>query len=297
MKHLVVLTGAGISAESGIKTFRDSDGLWEKYDVNQVASIEGWHENKALMLDFYNQRRKQVQKAQPNEAHRILAELEKYFKVSIITQNIDSLHEKAGSTNVLHLHGEITKACNEDKTQVIEIGDKEINVGDKAPDGSQLRPFIVWFGEQVPLLNEAIETVRSADILLVVGTSLNVQPAASLLNVVANDVPVFLIDPSPKVTYRKVTVIQAKASEGMEMFRNFFLNGKRLPAYDYQQAEETDNILLACNKAIEIEPDNPDNWIQKSQRLGELQRYDEAMICQDEAMKLLKNGIMPFSLE
>jgi len=290
MKHLVVLTGAGISAESGIKTFRDSDGLWEKYDVNKVASIEGWNQDKALVLDFFNQRKKEMLEVQPNKAHLILAELEKHFKVSIITQNIDNLHEKAGSTNVLHLHGEITKACNEDKTQVIEIGDKEINVVDKAPDGSQLRPFVVWFGEQVPLLNEAIETVRSADILLVIGTSLNVQPAASLINAPANDVPVFLIDPNPKVIYRKINVIRAKATEGMEMFRNFLLDGKRLPAYEYKQAKETDEILLTCDKSIKTDPNNPEHWIKKSQRLGELQRYDEAMICQDEAMKLLKHN-------
>jgi|GEM_PF-71129 len=290
MKHLVVFTGAGISAESGINTFRDSDGLWEKYDINEVASIEGWHKNKALVLDFYNQRRKQVQKAQPNEAHKILAELEKHFNISIITQNIDNLHEKEGSTNVLHLHGEINKACNEDKTQIIEIGDKEIHIGDKAPDGSQLRPFIVWFGEQVPLMGKAIETVRTADILLIVGTSLNVQPAASLLNIAANDTPVFLIDPQPQPTYRKVTIIPTKASEGMKLFREFLLEEKSLPVYEYKQAEETDEILLACNQAIYDDPDNPEPWIQKSQRLGELQRYDEAMICQDEAMKLFRTN-------
>ena len=288
MKHLVVLTGAGISAESGINTFRGSNGLWDKYDVNKVASIESWHKNKALMLDFYNQRKKEMLQAQPNPAHLILTELEKYFKVSIITQNIDNLHEKAGNINVLHLHGEIIKACNEDKTQVIEIGDKEIHVGDKAPDGSQLRPFIVWFGEQVPLMDKAIEMVRSADILLIVGTSLNVQPAASLLNVAANDTPVFLIDPQPQPTYRKVTVIPTKASVGMKLFREFLLEGKPLPAYGHEQPKETDEVLLACNQAIDSDPSNPEHWIQKSQRLGELQRYDEAMICQDEAMKLLK---------
>ena len=288
MKHLVVFTGAGISAESGINTFRDSSGLWEQYDVSEVASIEGWHQNKKLMLDFYNQRKKEMQQAQPNLAHMVLSELEKHFNVSIITQNIDNLHEKAGSTNILHLHGEVNKACNEDKTQVIEIGNKEIHISNKAPDGSQLRPFIVWFGEQVPLMDKAIETVRTADILLIVGTSLNVQPAASLINVAANDTPIFLIDPQPQPTYRKMTVIQAKASEGMNLFREFLLEEKPLPVYEHKQAEETDEILLACNQAIYDDPDNPEPWIQKSQRLGELQRYDEAMICQDEAMKLLK---------
>ena len=288
MKHLVVLTGAGISAESGINTFRDSNGLWEKYDVNKVASIEGWHNNKALMLDFYNQQKEKMLLAQPNSAHLILSELENQFKVSVITQNIDNLHEKAGSTNIIHLHGEITKACNEEKTQIVEIGDKEIHIGDKASDGSQLRPFVVWFGEQVPLMNKAIEIVHSADILLIVGTSLQVQPAASLINVATDDVPVFLIDPQPQPMYRKVTVIPTKASEGMKLFRDFLLKEKPLPAYKYKQIEEADEILLACNQAINADPANPDYWIQKSQRLGELQRYDEAMICQDEAMKLLK---------
>ena len=288
MKHLVVLTGAGISAESGIATFRGQGGLWEKYDAEEISSIEAWQHNKAFVLDFFNQRKKEMLQAQPNPAHLILAELEKHFNVSIITQNIDNLHEKAGSKNVLHLHGEITKACNEDKTQIIDIGDKKFQLGDKAPDGSQLRPFVVWFGEQVPLMNEAIEIIRSADILLIVGTSLKVQPAASLINVAANDVPIFLIDTKPQPRYRKVTVIPTKASEGMKLFREFLLEGKSLPAYDYTQAEETDEILLACNQAIDADPDNPDHWIQKSQRLGELQRYDEAMICQDEAMKLFR---------
>jgi NAD-dependent deacetylase len=288
MKHLVVFTGAGISAESGINTFRGQDGLWEKYDVDKVSSIEGWRRDKALVLDFFNQRKKEMLQALPNEAHRILAELEKHFKVSIITQNIDNLHEKAGSTNVLHLHGEITKVCNADKTQVIEIGNKEIHLGDKAEDDSQLRPFVVWFGEQVPLLDNAIKTVHTADMFLVVGTSLKVQPAASLLNMVANDVPVFLIDPCPQVTYRKVAVIPTKASEGMKMFKSFLLENKPLPAYKYEQTEETDEILLACNQSIASDPNNPELWIQKSQRLGELERYDEAMICQDKAIKLLK---------
>lgn len=288
MKHLVVLTGAGISAESGIRTFRDAGGLWENHDVNEVSSIEGWHTNKALVLDFYNQRRVEMAKAQPNSAHLILAELEEHFEVSIITQNIDNLHEKAGSTNVLHLHGEINKACNEDKTEVTDIGNAEIRIGDRASDGSQLRPFVVWFGEQVPLMEKAVEIVRQADILLIVGTSLKVQPASGLIHVVANHVPVFLIDPNPQPTYRQLTVIPTKASEGMLLLKDFLLNGKVLPAYKQQQAEETDEILLTCNKAIDADPTNPEHWIQKSQRLGELERYDEAMICQDEAIKLLR---------
>jgi len=220
MKHLVVFTGAGVSAESGISTFRDSDGLWENYSVQQVAHIDSWHTNKALMLDFYNQRRKQLQQVEPNEAHLILAELEKYFKVSIITQNVDNLHERAGSSTVIHLHGELTKACNERKTEVIDIAYGDINLGDKASDGSQLRPFIVWFGEQVPMFDDAIDVVQTADILLVIGTSLQVYPAASLINY--TDAPIYLIDPKPEPR-RGVTIIQAKASEGMKQFRDFCL--------------------------------------------------------------------------
>jgi NAD-dependent deacetylase len=216
MKHLVVLTGAGISAESGIRTFRDSDGLWENYDVSQVATIEGWYRNPSLVLDFYNQRRKQIKEAFPNKAHRILAELEATYKVSIITQNIDDLHERAGSSHVTHLHGEITKACNEEKTIVTEIGYNEILLEEKAPDGSQLRPFIVWFGEAVPMMDKAIELVQSADILLVVGTSLQVYPAAGLTNFAPAWATVYLIDPSPSGNFKKVSIIAKKATEGME---------------------------------------------------------------------------------
>jgi len=221
MKHLVVFTGAGISAESGISTFRDSDGLWENYDVRQVAHIDSWRNNKALMLDFYNQRRKQLQQVKPNEAHLILAELEKYVKVSIITQNVDNLHEQAGSSNVIHLHGELTKACNENKTEVIDIAYNDINLGDKASDGSQLRPFIVWFGEQVPMMKKAENVVRSADMLLVIGTSLQVYPAANLIDF--TDKPIYLIDPQP-INRSDITIIPAKASEGMKLFVDRFMN-------------------------------------------------------------------------
>lgn len=283
MKHLVVFTGAGISSESGISTFRDTNGLWENYDVSQVAHIDSWHKNKALMLDFYNQRRRQLQQVKPNEAHLILAELEKYFKVSIITQNIDNLHERAGSSIVIHLHGELTKACDESKIKVVDIAYNDINLGDKAFDGSQLRPFIVWFGEQVPMMKKAVNIVLSADMLLVIGTSLQVYPAANLIEF--TEKPIYLIDPQP-LNHSNVTIISAKASEGMKLFKAFLLEDKPLLAYE---KEENDKILLACNQDINADPNNPEHWIKKSQRLGELQRYKEALICQDEAIKLVNN--------
>ena len=226
MKHLVVFTGAGISAESGISTFRDSDGLWENYSVTQVASIDGWYRDQSLVLDFYNQRRKQLENVRPNQAHLILAELEQHFRVSIITQNVDNLHERGGSSHVIHLHGELTKACNENKNSVIDIGYNDIHIGDQASDGSQLRPFIVWFGEAVPLMDKAIEITRSADILLVVGSSLQVYPAAGLLHYVSKDVPVFLIDPKPVEGLRNVTLIPQTATKGMVYFRDLLLDGK-----------------------------------------------------------------------
>jgi NAD-dependent deacetylase len=223
MKHLVVLTGAGISAESGISTFRDNDGLWENYDVHQVAHIDSWYTNKALMLDFYNQRRSQLQQVKPNKAHLILAELERYFKVSIITQNVDNLHEAAGSSTVIHLHGELTKACNESKTEVTDIGFRDIRLGEKASDGTQLRPFIVWFGEAVPMRETAERIVKSADIFLIVGTSLQVFPAASLINCTAYHI--YVIDPKPLIITRSgVTFIREKASKGMEEFKMLLLD-------------------------------------------------------------------------
>ncbi len=219
MKHLVILTGAGMSAESGIKTFRDSGGLWENYPVQDVASIEGWYRNPQLVLDFYNHRREELQQTQPNEGHRILAQLEKNFKVSIITQNVDNLHESAGSTNVIHLHGELTKACNENKTKVYNIAYNKIELGDKAEDGSQLRPFIVWFGESVPLIEKAIKTIESADILLIIGTSLKVYPAAGLINYIKPNTPVYLIDPNEVNTNKQIHFIQKGASEGIKIFK------------------------------------------------------------------------------
>lgn len=216
-KKLVVLTGAGISAESGLKTFRDSDGLWEGYDVTEVATPGGWRKNPQLVLDFYNERRKNVAEAKPNAAHFGLAELEKYFDVTIITQNIDDLHERAGSTNVLHLHGEIFKMRSErDETLITEIkGD--IKLGDIAEDGAQFRPYIVWFEEPVPKMEEAVLVVYSADIFVVVGTSLVVYPAAGLINYVELETPKFIVD--KKIPYtspmRNLTLIEKPATEGV----------------------------------------------------------------------------------
>jgi NAD-dependent deacetylase len=225
MKNLVVLTGAGVSAESGIKTFRDSDGLWENYPVQDVASIEGWYRDRKLVLQFYNERRRQAEKALPNKAHKIIAELEKNFNVTVVTQNIDNLHERGGSTHVIHLHGEITKVRGENEgSEPFDIGYKDINIGDKTPQGYQLRPHIVWFGEAVPMLNKAAEAVGKADILLVVGTSLVVYPAAGLINYIKYGNPLYLIDPKPiKINYENYHQIQDLASSGMEKFRDIVL--------------------------------------------------------------------------
>ena len=216
-KKLVILTGAGISAESGLKTFRDSDGLWEGYEVTEVATPRGWRKNPQLVLDFYNARRKNVADAKPNAAHFGLAELEKDFDVTIITQNIDDLHERAGSTNVVHLHGEIFKMRSEtDEALIAEIrGD--IKLGDLAEDGSQFRPHIVWFEEPVPKIEEAVPVVYAADIFVVVGTSLVVYPAAGLVNYVELETPKYVID--KKIPYmppmRNLTLIEKPATEGV----------------------------------------------------------------------------------
>jgi NAD-dependent protein deacetylases, SIR2 family len=225
MKKLVVLSGAGVSAESGIKTFRDSDGLWENYPVEDVASIEGWYRNKELVLKFYNQRRKEVEKTQPNLAHKIIAELEKYFDVTVITQNIDNLHERGGSSNIIHLHGEITKARGEkDEEHTIDIGYNDINIGDKAPDGTQLRPFIVWFGEAVPRLNDAAREVQKADILVIIGTSLVVYPAAGLINYAKPGCKIYIIDPKPvNVHGLNVEQIQEVGTKGMQILRDILV--------------------------------------------------------------------------
>jgi len=208
-----------MSAESGISTFRDSGGLWDNYDVMKVASIEGWYENPELVQQFYNERRAQLAKVEPNKGHTIIAELEKEFKVSVVTQNVDNLHERAGSSEVIHLHGELTKACNESKTQVFDIGINPIQHGEKAKDGSRLRPFIVWFGEAVPMIEKAAEIVSKADIVVIIGTSMQVYPAAGLIHYVRKGVPVYLIDPNDVPAPTNVVVIREKASRGMEILK------------------------------------------------------------------------------
>ncbi len=217
MKKIVVLTGAGMSAESGIRTFRDSNGLWEEHDVMEVASIEGWHKNPGLILRFYNERRKQMYSCEPNKGHMLLAGLENDYDVEIITQNVDNLHERAGSSKVLHLHGELTKARSSiNPSLVYLLGDQEIKIGDKCEKGSQLRPCIVWFGEEVPAINEAIKIVESAEILCIIGTSLNVYPAAGLLHYAPSGCPIYLIDPNPPSGIsRKIEVIAKGAGEGV----------------------------------------------------------------------------------
>jgi NAD-dependent deacetylase len=218
MKHLVVLTGAGMSSESGIKTFRDSGGLWEEYDVQEVATHRAWVKNKDLVLRFYNERRRQLASSKPNEGHFGLAKLEKYFDVQIITQNIDDLHERAGSTKVLHLHGELTKARSSvDPSLIYNIGYNDINPGQNCEKGSQLRPHIVWFGEEVPMMDEAADITGSADIFVVVGSSLNVYPAAGLINYAPVKASLWLIDPKEVVVpvNRKVEVIEEIASKGI----------------------------------------------------------------------------------
>lgn len=216
-QKLVVLTGAGISAESGIKTFRDSDGLWEGHDVTEVASPLGWKKNPALVLDFYNMRRKQVLEAKPNAAHTGLAQLEQYFDVHIITQNIDDLHERGGSSKVTHLHGEIFKMRSENSLSPNYEIKGDIHLGDMAPDGGQLRPDIVWFGEEVPMIEEAVQIVSKADIFVIVGTSLVVYPAAGLINMVPHYCTNFLIDKSvPYINNASdIHIIQKPATDGV----------------------------------------------------------------------------------
>jgi NAD-dependent deacetylase len=218
MKRLVILTGAGMSSESGIKTFRDSGGLWEEYDVTEVATPMAWVKNRDLVLRFYNERRRQLASSKPNEGHFGLAQLEKYFDVHIITQNIDDLHERAGSSKILHLHGELTKARSSiDPSLIYDIGYKDINPGDRCEKGSQLRPHIVWFGEEVPMMNEAATLTGDADIFVVVGSSLNVYPAAGLISYAPVKASLWLIDPKEVVVPvdRKVEVILEKASIGI----------------------------------------------------------------------------------
>ena len=225
MKKVVVLTGAGISAESGIKTFRDSGGLWEEHRVEDVATYDAWERNQALVLEFYNQRRKQLYECSPNAAHYALAELEKKYDVQIITQNVDDLHEQAGSTKVLHLHGELKKARSTiDDELIYDIEGWELKKDDKCEKGSQLRPHIVWFGEAVPNIVPAAQLSSQADIYLVIGTSLNVYPAAGLLNYVPNNVPKYLVDPNGSGVsgISNLTIIKEKAGKGVtELVKKF----------------------------------------------------------------------------
>ena len=225
-KKLVVLTGAGISAESGIKTFRDSDGLWEGHNVMDVATPEGWHKNPALVLDFYNQRRQQLKKVQPNLGHQILAELENDLDVYIITQNVDDLHERAGSSKITHLHGELLKVRSSKNENYILDWPNDLNFGDVDQQGNQLRPHIVWFGEQVPALDEAIEITEQADYFAVIGTSLQVYPAAGLIDFTKRETPIYYIDPKPiKIPNLKnpLQIIPSIASEGVRLLKEKLL--------------------------------------------------------------------------
>lgn len=225
-KKLIVLTGAGISAESGLKTFRDSDGLWEGYDVTEVATPGAWKKNPALVLDFYNMRRKNVLEASPNAAHKALAELEKDFDVTIITQNIDDLHERAGSTNVVHLHGEIFKMRSEKNVSLVYDIKGDINIGDTAEDGAQLRPHIVWFEEPVPMIETAVNITKQAEIFVVIGTSLAVYPAAGLVNYAPWQIPKFIIDKSIPYTSRlyQLTTIEKPATVGVKVLQELLNN-------------------------------------------------------------------------
>ena len=232
-KKLVFLTGAGISVESVFKTFRGADGLWENYPVQQVATHEGWEADPVLVNNFYNGLRKKLYAAQPNEGHRIVASLQKEFDVTVVTQNVDNLHEKAGSEKVIHLHGELTKVCSSrdqfDERYVRELSedDCEVSVGEKAGDGSLLRPFIVFFGESVPMISAAADITSEADVFVIIGTSLNVYPAAGLLHYVRPGVPVYLIDPEDVAAGGRYNIrhIQKGASEGMKELRKILLGG------------------------------------------------------------------------
>jgi NAD-dependent deacetylase len=230
MKKIVILTGAGMSVESGLGTFRGGGGLWDEYPVEVVATPEGYAANPELVLEFYNKRRRELLTVEPNEGHRLVASLEREFDVTVVTQNVDDLHERAGSTNVIHLHGELMKACSSHAPQnlnyVVDLPspDSDLHLGDRAADGSQLRPFIVWFGEAVPRMSDAVESLRGVDAFIIIGTSLNVYPAAGLLDYVPAGVPVYLIDPNDvHVTRRDVTVIKQGASQGMRTLLDDYL--------------------------------------------------------------------------
>lgn len=217
-KKIVVLTGAGMSADSGIRTFRDADGLWEDHDVMEVASPHGFARDPALVLDFYNQRRRQLLEVVPNAGHKMLVELEQYFNVTIITQNVDDLHERAGSSHVLHLHGELLKVRSTGDETMVLNWKKDLTLGETCPKGYQLRPHIVWFGEEVPLLSEAAQITVTADILIIIGTSMQVYPAAGLLNYTKQGTPIYFIDPKPSINssdFENLTIIQTTAAKGV----------------------------------------------------------------------------------
>jgi NAD-dependent deacetylase len=224
MQKIVFLTGAGISAESGLGTFRGSNGLWDKYRIEDVCTVDAWHRNPTYVNDFYTERRKQLPTVQPNEAHKLVASLEQDYEVVIITQNVDDLHERAGSTNIIHLHGELLKLCSsfnkedESQWQTLDYNNLDLPQGAKAPDGSLLRPYIVWFGENVPRMEEAVIHVEHADIFVIVGTSLNVYPAAGLVSFVPKDTPIYIIDPEADalVSDPRIVQIKEKASTGMK---------------------------------------------------------------------------------
>ena|SRR5690554_989501 len=213
---IAVLTGAGISAESGIKTFRDSDGLWEGHNVMEVASPEGFSRNPELVLDFYNKRRKQLLTVHPNAAHKALAELERYHAVTVITQNVDDLHERAGSSNVIHLHGELLKVRCSNNDELVLDWKTDLNLGDLSEKNHQLRPHIVWFGEMVPMIEVAAEVVEKADVLIIVGTSMQVYPAAGLLHYAKENTHIYFVDPKPSfVKKNNITVFSERASTGV----------------------------------------------------------------------------------
>lgn len=234
MKKIVILTGAGMSAESGIKTFRDAGGLWENYPVEQVASHEGWLADPVLVNNFYNARRKELLHAEPNEGHRLVAQLEQHYNVTVVTQNVDNLHERAGSSHVIHLHGELMKVCSSRDTEnphfwrTLDAQHYTVEAGEKADDGSLLRPYIVFFGEAVPMIEAAAEQASQADIFIIIGTSLNVYPAAGLIRYVRPGTPIYLIDPKPVSASRQdeITFIQKGASEGMRILTSMLNNSQ-----------------------------------------------------------------------
>lgn len=220
-KKIVILTGAGMSEESGISTFRDKNGLWENHDITKVASPKGFRENPELVLEFYNQRRRQLKECKPNKGHILLSDFQTYYDIQIITTNVDDLHERAGSKNILHIHGLLNEAKSQvDKNEIYNLEYRDINIGDLCKNGAQLRPNIVWFGENVPNIEKAQEICGTADIFLIVGTSMSVYPAASLIDYIPNDIPIYVVDPNLVYTRKKVEYIPYKASEGIQKFFN-----------------------------------------------------------------------------